>query len=71
MIDIELIKLIGSICAIGWVLFRVSVHIVKAFTKFIRKEQRNEFQAGFFDLQEDRYKWIIQKIVEIERRLKD
>lgn len=71
MIDIELIKFLGSICAIGWVMFRVSVHIVKGFANYIRKEQRNEFQAGFFDLQEDRYKWIIQKLVELERRIND
>ena len=71
MIDIELIKLIGSLCAIGWVLFKVSVYFVSWYTNYVRKTQRNEWQAEFFDLQEKRFEWIVKEIVQINRKLKD
>lgn len=68
MIDIEVIKLLGSLCAIGWVLFRSTVLIVKFIMDFARKHQRADWQAEFLDRNYEDYKDLWEKYHNLESK---
>lgn len=66
----QVISTVFGLCAALFIGFRVCGALLAKYAEFIRREQRNEFQAGYFDVQEARYNRLLDAYIELSDRVK-
>jgi len=59
----------GIVIGIIFSLYRMHKSHVNQRCEEAKTEQRHEFQAGYFDLQERRYDEMLKRLIEIEKTL--
>jgi len=61
----QLISVVFGLHAAGFVAFRVVLSFLAVYRKRIETEQRHEFQAGYFDVQEKRQDTMLKLLLQL------
>ena len=61
----QLISVVFGLNAAGYVFFRIVCKFLSVYRKRIETEQRHEFQAGYFDVQEQRQDTMLKLLLQL------